>query len=298
MDLGGTDLKYGLINSVGKILVSKKIRAKISEGQKALLEQLRTCVDELLALAAEKKWKVKQIGIGSPGAVNFQSGGIFVNCPNIPGWVGVNLKKSLRGLGVPVLADNDANCVALAESLFGAAWGSASALCITVGTGIGGGVILDGKVYRGASFSAGEIGHTTLVFEGKPCACGNRGCLEKYASVSALMEAAAEQGFDSVRALTEAANKREDAVALELISRQAACLGAGLASAVNLLNPDKVVLGGGFVDAYPPFLKMVEKEIRSRAFPAALLKLKVVKAKLGNGAGMVGAAFLGDTGKR
>jgi glucokinase len=294
LDLGGTDLKYGLVNSAGTILASKKIHAKINEGSKALVGQLRSSASELVSIAAEKKWKVTRIGIGSPGAVNFETGKVVGNSPNIPGWEGVNLKKSLRISGIPAYADNDANCVALAESLFGAAQNSRPALCVTVGTGIGGGLILDGKVYRGASFSAGEIGHTVLVFEGKPCACGNRGCLEKYASVSALLDEAKEHGYTTVQALTDSAKRGEES-ALKLIAKQAAYLGAGLASAVNLINPEKVILGGGFVDAYPPFLKMVEKEIRQRAFPAALLKLKVFKARLGNEAGLVGAAFLGGT---
>ncbi len=293
LDLGGTDLKYGLVNSAGKISVSKKIRAKINEGSIALVQQLCASVWELASIAAEKKWKVARIGIGSPGAVNFETGKVVGHSPNIPGWEGVNLKKSLRISGIPAYADNDANCVALAESLFGAARGSNSALCVTVGTGIGGGIILNGQVYRGASFSAGEIGHTALVFEGRPCACGNRGCLEKYASVSALLEEARVRGYTTVSGLTDSAKKGEES-ALKLIAKQAAYLGAGLASAVNLINPEKVILGGGFVDAFPPFLKLVEKEIRQRAFPAALRKLKVVKAKLGNKAGLVGAAFLGS----
>ncbi len=293
LDLGGTDLKYGLVGSAGKILVSKRIRAKINEGQKALIGQLREAARELLAIASEKKLRIIRIGVGSPGAVNFATGKVFGNSPNLPGWEGVDLKKSLQGLGVPVFADNDANCAALAESLFGAARNSKSVLCVTVGTGIGGGLVLNGKIYRGSSFSAGEIGHATLVFEGKACGCGNRGCLEKYASVSALLELAREKGYTTVQALTDAA-KREEQSGLELIARQAAFLGAGLASAINLLNPEKVILGGGFADVYPPFLKLVEKEIQQRAFPAALLKLKVVQAKLGNEAGLVGAAFLGS----
>lgn len=293
LDLGGTDLKYGLAGFAGKILVSKKIRAKINEGQKALIGQLRTAAQELLLISSQKGWKAARVGIGSPGAVNFETGEVFGNSPNIPGWAGVNIKKSLRALGVPVYADNDANCVALAESLFGAARNSQSALCVTVGTGIGGGLVLNGKVYRGSSFSAGEIGHTVIVFNGKECGCGNRGCLEKYASVSALLEAAREHGYTTVQALTDSARKGEEP-ALELIARQAAHLGAGLASAINLINPEKVILGGGFVDVYPPFLKLVEKEIRQRVFPVALLKLKVVQAKLGNEAGLVGAAFLGS----
>lgn len=293
LDLGGTDLKYGLVNLRGKILLSKKIRARTTEGQKALAGQLRSAAGELLSIAKQKGWKAVRAGIGSPGAVNFETGKVFGNSPNIPGWAGVNLKKSLRGLGVPVYADNDANCAALAELLFGAARNSKSALCVTVGTGIGGGLVLDGNVYRGSSFSAGEIGHTVIFFNGKECGCGNRGCLEKYASVSALLEAAGEGGEVTVQTLTDAAKKGEEP-ALELIGQQAAYLGAGLASAINLTNPEKLILGGGFVDVYPPFLKLAEKEIRQRAFPAALLKLKVVKAKLGNEAGVIGAAFLGN----
>ncbi len=291
--MGGTDLKYGLVGPNGKILVSRKIRARTDVGQKVLVEQLRSAARELLSIASEKKWRVGRIGVGSPGAVNFETGKVFGDSPNIPGWEGVNLKKSLRMAGIPVYADNDANCVALAELLFGAARGSKSALCVTVGTGIGGGLILDGKVYRGSSFSAGEIGHTTVVFGGKECACGNRGCLEKYASVSALIDAAKGRGYANVQALTDSA-KKEEQPAVELIDRQAAYLGAGLASAINLINPEEIVLGGGFVDAYPPLLKLVENEIRQRAFPAALLTLKVVKARLGNEAGVVGAAFLGS----
>lgn len=309
LDLGGTDLKYGLVNSSGKVLVSRKIRARSREGRKFLVEQLRAAAAELLSVAKENRWRVARIGVGSPGAVNFRTGKIFGNCPNIPDWVGVNLKKSLAGFGIAVQADNDANCVALAESRFGAARKSKSTLCVTVGTGIGGGLILDGQVYRGASFSAGEIGHTTIVFNGKKCACGNRGCLEKYASVSALLEAARwrlgskqrsglkkylkENGRVTVGALIRAAKKGERA-ALKLIGQQAAYLGAGLASAINLLNPEGLILGGGFIDVYPPFLKLVEEEIRRRAFPAALVAFAVSRAELGNEAGVVGAAFLGS----
>ncbi len=226
------------------------------------------------------------------------------NSPNIPGWEGANLKKIFDGLPVPVYADNDANCVALAEHLFGAARNCQSALCVTVGTGIGGGLILNGEVYRGSSFSAGEIGHITVVFEGEKCRCGNRGCLEKYASVTALLKSAKnkksgfkqflEGGRVTVGSLVTAA-KKKNKMALELLSKQAAYLGAGLASAVNLVNPEKLVLGGGFLDAYPDFLEMVDKELRKHAFPAAVKSLKVVKAELGNEAGLVGAAFLGSS---
>ncbi len=308
LDLGGTDLKYGLVSPNGRILISKKSWAQTKEGQKGLVVQLCEAAGELFSIASQRKLRVARIGIGSPGAVNFGTGKVFGNCPNIPGWVGVNLKKSLGPLGVPVYADNDANCLALAELLFGTAKNCRSVLCVTIGTGIGGGLILEGKVYRGSSFSAGEIGHTTVVFNGKKCACGNRGCLEKYASVSALLEAARERlkaekesglkrflekGKVSVRGIVHAA-RRKEGWAVELIGEQAVILAAGLASAINLLNPEEVILGGGFIDAYPQFLKLVEKEIQRRAVPAALLKLKIVKAGLGNEAGLVGAAFLGN----
>jgi len=305
LDLGATDLKYGLVNAAGKILVSKK--APVKKGRQILAAQLQDAAAELFITASGKNWSVARIGVGSPGAVNFETGEVMGNSPNITGWVGVNLRKISDGLGVPVYADNDANCVALAEHLFGAARNCRSALCVTVGTGIGGGLILNGEVYRGSSFSAGEIGHITVVFEGEKCSCGNRGCLEKYVSVTALLKQAKENlvknkksgwkrflenGKLTVGAIAAAAKMR-DKTALELLSKQAAYLGAGLASAVNLINPEKLVLGGGFLDAYPEFLEMVKKEIRKRAFAAAVKSLKVVKAELGNEAGLVGAAFLG-----
>lgn len=306
LDLGASDLKYGLVDSSGSVLISQKI--KTEKGQKALAAQLRAAASELLSIAPQKGWTIGRIGVGSPGAVNFDTGEIFGNCPNIPGWVGANLKKILGGLGVPVYADNDANCVALAEQLFGAARGCRSALCITVGTGIGGGLILDGRIYRGSSCSAGEIGHTTVVFNGEKCSCGNRGCLEKYVSVSALLKSTRrhlaqnknselnrfiQNGKLTVEAVVPAALKKEK-TALKLLQEQAAYLAAGLASAINLINPERLILGGGFLDAFPEFLGAVEKELRKRAFPAALKNLRVLKAELGNQAGLVGAAFLGN----
>ncbi len=306
LDLGASDLKYGLVDSSGSILISKK--QKTEKGQKGIAAQLRAAASELFSIAGQKGWRIGRIGCGSPGAVNFETGEIIGNSPNIPGWAGANLKKILDGLGCPVYADNDANCAAWAEYLFGAARSSRSALCVTVGTGIGGGLILDGKIYRGASFSAGEVGHTTVVFNGERCACGNRGCLEKYASVTALLKAAKEHlaenkksklksflenGKLTVEALAAAALNKEKS-AIRLIERQAACLAAGLASAINLVNPERLIVGGGFPDLYPEFLKMVEKEIRKREFPAAVGNLKILKAELGNQAGVVGAAFLGE----
>ena len=171
----------------------------------------------------------------------------------------------------------------------------------------GGGLIINGQLYRGSSFSAGEIGHTTVVFGGEKCGCGNRGCLEKYASVPALLRSARVhlskyknsslrrfigKGKVTLKALTQAAQK--DKNALQLLKQQAAYLASGLASAVNLVNFEKLVLGGGFLDVYPEFLKMVETELQQRVFPAALVKFEISQAKLGNQAGIVGAAFLGS----
>jgi glucokinase len=305
LDLGATDLKYGLVDSSGNVLVSQKV--KTEKGQKKIAWQLQVSAYMLRSFALGKECKIGRMGVGSPGAVNFDTGEIMGNSLNLPGWRGANIKKILADTGIPVYADNDANCAALAEHLFGAARGCRSALCVTVGTGIGGGLILDGKIYRGASFAAGEVGHTTVVYNGEKCACGNRGCLEKYASVTALLKAARthldhnkksglkrylENGRPSVRALVQAARKKEKSAVL-LIQQQAAYLAAGLASAINLINPERLIIGGGFPDVYPEFVRMIEKEVRKRAFPAAVKDLKILKAELGNKAGVVGAAFLG-----
>jgi glucokinase len=309
VDLGGTNIKFGIVSERGKILQKGLLPAQADRGRKAILNNMNKAVRESLAFAREKKIKVKGIGVGSPGTVNLNSGKIEGSCPNLPQMVNVNLKRWLsRSFKFPIYVDNDANVMALAESKFGAAKGYKDALCLTLGTGIGGGIILDGKLFHGSNFAGAEFGHMTICYNGRKCNCGGIGCLEMYASAPAMVRDAkwrlrrSRESIirkliqeDQSKITTEVvfeAERRGDVLASEVVKQACAYLGAGIASAVNLLNPQVVVIGGGVSEGGQSFIRRIEKEVKKRAFPSATKNLKAVKAKLGNDAGFIGAAML------
>jgi glucokinase len=206
--------------------------------------------------------------------------------------------------------DNDVNAVALAEHRFGAGAGFNSLVCVAVGTGVGGGVILNGKLWRGSTSAAGEIGHMSIDPDGPTCGCGNKGCIEAFCSSSAILARCRARLSDrltpvfeevltgdpdelSVKKLFAAARQRDE-IALEVIGETARYLAIGLAGVVNLLNPELVVIGGGVADGGAGFVESVAHEIRSRVCDSAGEKLRVVKAALGNSAGFIGAGILGE----
>ncbi|MCK4404603.1 MAG: ROK family protein [candidate division Zixibacteria bacterium] len=309
VDLGGTNIKFGIVSDKGEILYKGMLSARANLGRDAILNNINKAIEQSLTFAREKKIKIKGIGVGSPGTVNLESGKIEGSCPNIPQLVDVNLKRWLSDyFKFPIYVDNDANLMALAESKFGAAKGYKDALCLTLGTGIGGGIILDGKLFHGSNFAGAEFGHMSICSNGRKCNCGGIGCLEMYASAPAMVK-------DTKRLLkryrksiihklikgdldtltTEVifqAEKKGDVLASDVINQACTYLGAGIASAVNLLNPQVVVIGGGVSEGGPSFIRRIEKEVKIRAFPSATKSLKVVKAKLGNDAGFIGAAIL------
>jgi glucokinase len=311
VDLGGTNIKFGIVSERGKILQKGILPAQTKMGRGAILNNVNKAVRESLAFVREKKLKIKGIGVGSPGTVNLNTGKIEGSCPNLPQMVNVNLKSWLsRSFEFPIYVDNDTNVMALAESKFGAAKGYKDAFCLTLGTGIGGGIILDGKLFHGSSFAGAEFGHMTICYNGRKCKCGGIGCLEMYASAPAMVRDARwllrRDRKSIIRRLihndpskltTEIifeAERKGDTSACTVINQSCAYLGAGIASAVNLLNPQVVVIGGGVSEGGLSFIRRIEKEVKKRAFPSATKNLKVMKAKLGNDAGFIGAAMLGE----
>ena len=208
--------------------------------------------------------------------------------------------------GIPVYVDNDANVVALAEVRRGAAADCSSVACFTVGTGIGGGIILNNEIYRGANYSAAEVGHITVEMNGKPCGCGNFGCLEAYAAAPAMINRYRHklkrtgllynEHQLSTEFIFEKAEVEED-FAIETINETCDYLGTGIASVVNILNPEMVLIGGGVAEAGDEFIKRIEKVIRQKIMKANSDVLKVGRVKLGNDAGMVGAILLAVEGK-
>ena len=309
IDLGGTNIKFGIVSQKGKVLQKGMFSAQVNLGRDAILSNIKKAVEQSLAFAKANKIKIKGIGVGSPGTVNLNSGRIEGSCPNLPQMVNVNLKKWLsKSFKFPIYVDNDANVMALAESKFGSAKGYKDALCLTLGTGIGGGIILDGKLFHGSNFAGAEFGHMTICYNGRQCNCGGIGCLEMYASAPAMVKDAKwllcrnRKSIlhkliqeDATKLTTEVifkAERKGDILASNIINQACAYLGAGIASAVNLLNPQVVVIGGGVSEGGPSFIRRIEKEVKERAFPSATKNLKVVKAKLGNDAGFIGAAIL------
>ena len=309
VDLGGTNIKFGIVSEKGEILQKGFLPAQSHLGRATILSNINKAIERSLIFAREKKIKIGGIGIGSPGTVNLETGKIEGSCPNLPQMVKVNLKKWLSSyFKFPIYTDNDANVMALAEHKFGAAKGYPDALCLTLGTGIGGGIILNGELFHGSDYAGAEFGHMTICYAGRKCNCGGIGCLEMYASAPAIVGDAKillQKNRKSIihrlirsdlsKLTTEIifeAERKGDILAADIINQACAYLGAGIASAVNLLNPQIVVIGGGVSQGGGNFIRRIEQEVKKRAFPSATKNLRIVKAKLGNDAGFIGAAML------
>ncbi|MCP4649354.1 MAG: ROK family protein [PVC group bacterium] len=315
VDFGGTYVKLALVRFTDRGLkidgYSKFQTCDYNRDE--VIEQLVIRIIKLKAESTYKGNEVKGVGIGMPGRVDFNKG-VVCDLTNVPGWKNVPLKDILeKKIKIPVLIDNDANLMALAESKYGAAKGYQNCVCVTLGTGIGGGIILGGKVYRGGSFAAGEIGHMTINENGPLCACGNRGCAERYAGNRYILEEAIKRLRGGARSslkdkiqgkysnltleMVAAAARKKDAFSMILWQEIGAHVGVVLADVVNLLNPDIIVLGGGVANAGTLILDPIRKTIKERAFKVSRQNLRVGLSKFKHKAGIIGAAAIGVTGK-
>ena len=309
IDLGGTNIKYGIVSSEGEILKKGMIPSFAGSKKEIILSNIKKAIATLLIFARENNVKIESIGLGCPGTVNIETGTIMNMVPNVPQLKNVNIKEELKKyFDLPIFVDNDANLMGWAEYLFGAAQGYDNCLCLTIGTGIGSGIILDGKLFHGSSFAGAEFGHTSICYDGIECNCGNIGCVEMYASARAMVYKARKllsNGKDSIlnnmvggdlkkvsTKLIFDAWKKNDRLCSQIVEETCLYLGTAIASAVNLLNPEVVVIGGGVAEAGMRFIKKIEKETKKRANPSAIKDLKVVKAQLGNDAGFIGAGVL------
>jgi glucokinase len=311
IDIGATNIKFGLVNSNGEVIYRQQKPTMVDKGAKPLLHLITNIAENLLLRAAEDDLTINWLGVGTPGTVDNLTGTVTGASPNIPDWVGTEIGSHLKEhLNLPVYVDNDANVMTLAEYQFGAAKRFNSVVCVTVGTGIGCGIIIDGNLWRGSTNSAGELGHLTIKFDGKECLCENKGCLEAYCSARPMVELAATKLKNSAGEISSelksnhknklsikkifSAARKNDPIAHEVIEETGRLLGIGLAGVVNLLNPDAIILGGGIIDGGAGFIEVVGAEIRRLAFPSATEDLRILKAELGNDAGFIGAALLGE----
>ncbi len=313
VDLGGTGIKVGLVEN-GRILKKGSCPTRAEDGAEAVIDRIAALCREV---AGEEIEKLPSAGIGTPGVLS-ADGGEVILAANL-NFVHTPLAAELsRRLGFPVRAENDANSAELAESRYGAAAGCRNVLMLTLGTGVGGGVIVGGEILSGAHCSAGELGHMTLAMDGERCTCGRRGCLEAYASATALVrdtrrameahpgsalwraagggeELPREELLRRVNGRTAFLAAREgDAAASAVVSAYIHALAEGIANLVNLFRPEKVLLGGGISHEGDPLLLPLEEEVRALTFGGSIgIPIPPIRrAALGNDAGIIGAALL------
>jgi len=294
IDLGGTNLRIALFGLGFKIIDRKNLNTANFGQKERLIAAIVDSVNNIIENNRLIKNNILGVGLGLPGPIDVNRGVVHF-FPNIPGWCEVNLKKILeKNLKLQVFMDNDANLMALAEYKLGAAKGSKNAVCLTLGTGVGGGIIIEGNLYRGSSFTAGEIGHMPINERGPECNCGGFACLESYIGNRRIMREAQrifkrdEVSLEELSRMAYHNNKK----AARIWSGVGERLGVALVSVVNLLNPDCIVIGGGLANAGRILFDKVEETILTRAMIVQARAVKVRKAKLGNGAGTIGAAIL------
>lgn len=310
IDVGGTNLKAGLVDESGLILASQSMKIPRVDDQDSLAWTLVSLTQDLCQAAGVGLDQVTSVGVGVPGTVDVRSGTILYTC-NLP-LENVPLRKLFhRYLSLPLYIENDANCAALAEYFAGAGRDSKRFVTITLGTGIGAGIIHNGKIYHGANGMAGEVGHMTIVYRGEPCPCGRRGCWERYASAQALKRQttlALQKHPESVLAQVVAENsgkvsgqsafiamRRGDSVGAAVCEQYIDYLAAGIVNLVNIFQPDTLAIGGGISNEDDRYLlQPLRRKVEQESLPCARDKMtRIVKAELGARAGIIGAAFLG-----
>ncbi|MBI5700566.1 ROK family protein [Candidatus Saganbacteria bacterium] len=284
IDIGGTKIASAIADSNGKIVSDINVPTHADQGKTKVIANI---IKSVKTLIAGNKVKVSAIGIGAPGPIIYDKG-IIINPPNLSGWKKVNLKSILEDeFNMPVYVDNDANCAALGEALFGAGVNAKDFLYITVSTGIGGGIIIDRKIYRGKNGSAGEFGHMIIDPSGYKCGCGNYGDLEAMASGTSIRK---RSGDDAMAIHIKAG--QGDKKALKVIDETTKYLGMGLANLINIFNPELVVVGGGLSNMGELLLKPTRKYAKEYSLPLPYSSVKIVRAKLGSNSGVMGAIAL------
>lgn len=304
VDLGGTKVNVVLVDADGRVLFSHKYLIDVSKQPDKVIGNLMAYINELIS---KTDHKVSALGVGVAAQVDPE--GFIFGSPNL-GWQNFSLKQKLeKWSDLPVLVTNDVSAATWAEWCYGSGRNVANLAVIFVGTGIGGGVICEGQLLSGCNNSGGELGHITIVYDGRKCRCPNRGCLEAYAGGWAIAELAQkavrenpENGrflltlagnLENITAATVAQAYHEaDPLANLLVKRTGNYLAAGAVSVVNAFNPCCLVFGGGVIEGIPELVQIVKEQLPSMALTSSVSKLKILKAKLGNNAGAIGAAVL------
>lgn len=308
VDFGGTNIKIGVVTGRGRVIAETVLPTRAYATPRRFVDGLHEAIEGLRAQQKLRRNRLVGVGVGAPGIVDVRRGMVY-ELPNVSGqWRRVPLRLLLqRRLHCRCVVDNDANAVAMGEWRCGAGRGTRHSIYITLGTGVGGGLVLNGQFVRGTIGSAGEIGHMAIAPDGPRCVCGRRGCLEAFVSTTTILRqaraairrgarilgriASEHQGRLTPELVCEAA-RRGDQAALRIWTHVGTILGLGLANLVNLLGPERIVIGGGIAKAWPLFAGPLKQTIRAHAFEKPAAACRVVRATLGGRAGIVGGAIL------
>ena len=294
VDVGGTNLRGALVDPDGVVLGRESLATDIASGRDPFLERLFGLLARLRGGAEAQGKRVQAAGLGVPGLLS--NDGVLRSSVNLVALEGLDLAGTVSaGIGLPAVALNDANASAVGEQCFGAGRPFASSLMLTLGTGVGAGLILNGALWTGIDGVAGEFGHITVEPNGRRCGCGNRGCLEQYASATAIAALASAVGvgvgcgrLDA--ALVAALAREGDPGACAIFEQAGAYLGIAAAGVVNLLNLEAIILGGGVAESFDLLAPVLRGEIAARAFAVPGGRVRVLKGELGDDAGVLGAA--------
>ncbi len=308
VDLGGTNIRGILVDTKGVIISQLKCRSQVKRGKEIAIKKLLDLIQKLKAQSVSSGHLIG-IGVGAPGPLDVKKG-IIHFAPNLPGWKEVYLKKILKDkFNMKVVLENDANAAAWGERCFGAGKGINNLVCFTLGTGIGGGIIIDGKIYHGNNFVSAEFGHMTVNKDGPLCNCGNRGCLEAYSSATGIRnrikdkikKGITSQFFTniddylnesvSLKSIFETARMGDD-LTKNIVEDAITYLGIAMANIANLLNPEMIILTGGISKEGENLMMPLKKVIKKRTLSSNYQFLKIVTGELGDFAGTLGAAAL------
>lgn len=306
VDLGGTKIIAAIVSNQGQILAKEYCLTLANEGPQSVINRIFSAIDHLLSAKSINLSQLNSISLAAPGAIDLDSGLVTLS-PNLPDWHDIPLRDIVKEkYRVSTFLLNDASAATLGEHRFGAGKGIKNLIYLTVSTGIGGGIIIDGELYSGACGDAGEIGHMTIDVNGPKCSCGNIGCLEILASGTAVAREAirrisqgeksslAELVSGNIEGITaeevDIAARDGDSLAMEVISQAATYLGVGMVNLVNIFNPEMIIVGGGMAKMGDRLLNPARQVVMDRVFPLLAQAVCIVPAQLGEDAGVLGAA--------
>lgn len=308
IDLGGTNIAAGVVDASGKLLIKESIKTGAERGAAAILADVGDQACRLVAAMGESGKDIRAIGIGSPGTPD-NVHGFVIYSSNLPFRPSTPIREILQSrLGIPVFLENDASCAALAEARAGAAKGALYAITLTIGTGIGCGIIANGRIYHGFNNAAGEFGHSVLIPDGEPCPCGRRGCFEMYASATALIRetrrAIARHPNSMLRRMSDEAGKSGartafdamragDPVGTAVVHDYIRMLSEGVTNLINTLMPEVLLIGGGVSNEGESLLIPIREFVDQNAYYGeGVPHTRIKRATLGNDAGIIGAALM------